>query len=1091
MSAQPLFSESFWKHNLHTFRLDETLNFEFKQSLISQWINGLKSGVLKKKETTLDADFMNTFFGQILGYEYQISKGVWNLEKKFSVPGGKEADGVLGYFSAHDQSLIEDREARELNSHYKDVRVVIELKPLGTDLDKKQYRVDKLTPVEQAFNYANKLGRHCKWIIVSNYNEIRLYNKIIGEERFEQFFITALNNEYDLKRFFYLLTFQRLFLLTQKSQVDIDLENRQEHLQNITKKFYDHYKRTRLELFEELRKENGEKSPLLLLEKTQKILDRILFICFCEGLSIIQAPLLEQVLDNARNSFGLHSGKIWDQLRGLFQSLDKGLPPYINKFNGGLFKKDTDLDNLVVKDWILEQVLNLRKYDYNNDLTVNILGHIFEQSISDYEKISSQFRSQLMLTGGQSVDLDVIYKKDGKRKSEGIYYTPEYITSYIVAEAIGTWLEDKKNELGFYKLPELTEEEKRSLVFTKQNKIASTGRTPKLTVEKVKKHTTFWLSYRDALRNIRVLDPACGSGAFLVKVFDYLKKEAYFINRALAELKPGQQPEIFDLDKQILTNNIFGVDINQASVEITQLSLWLKTADRTKELTTLDQNIQCGNSVISDPIFAKDLAFNWTERFQKIFQEGGFDIIIGNPPYVSANNMSLTDRNYFNKSSSFSLIQGKWDLYLLFVELSISILKGNGIFSMIVPYGFLNQPFASKARHEILEKHALLSIVDLHTHKVFQDATVPVCIPLIRKDSQTDFVKILHLIENSFTSQYSNNIEDYKNSNQNMFRTENLGRSNSLINKIKSAGSTIDEYFYVSTGAEIHGREEKTEGERQTKTRSKFDSLHKEFEEGFKLYIEGSAIPKSREGRYCYPKIDYYLNYQPSLMRAAKFPELFESDKLVVRASSGLVGIIATFDDRKIYTSHKCTIIIKRNSLPEQHSGYKEDSNLSLYYLLALLNSKLINFYYQTVYGGFIDVYPDYLKPLPIKVISEDEQNIFIDSVKALLDRKKNLEDLKNEFLELLNSDFQLEKQTTKLQNWIDLTWKELTEELKKVDRPLKGQDREDWFLRFKRFGEKIENLQKEINGLDNNIDELVYALYDIGGDRVIVENLN
>ncbi len=117
-----------------------------------------------------------------------------------------------------------------------------------------------------------------------------------------------------------------------------------------------------------------------------------------------------------------------------------------------------------------------------------------------------------------------------------------------------------------------------------------------------------------------MLDPACGSGAFLNQAFNFLYAEGQKVNDTLALLK-GWQHELFELDKHILTNNLYGVDINQESVEITKLSLWLKTANKYSELTALDNNIKCGNSLIDDPAVAGEKAFDWEKEFPVVFGE--------------------------------------------------------------------------------------------------------------------------------------------------------------------------------------------------------------------------------------------------------------------------------------------------------------------------------------------------------------------------------------------------------------------------------------------------------------------------------------
>ena len=134
------------------------------------------------------------------------------------------------------------------------------------------------------------------------------------------------------------------------------------------------------------------------------------------------------------------------------------------------------------------------------------------------------------------------------------------------------------------------------------------------------------------LSNIKVLDPACGSGAFLNEVFDYLYYEGQIVNNKLTTFNDGQI-QLFRWDTHIISNNIYGVDINRESVEITKLSLWLKTANPDEKLTYLDDNIKCGNSLIDDSDVAGDKAFNWKQEFPDIMAAGGFDVVVGNPPY--------------------------------------------------------------------------------------------------------------------------------------------------------------------------------------------------------------------------------------------------------------------------------------------------------------------------------------------------------------------------------------------------------------------------------------------------------------------------
>lgn len=144
-------------------------------------------------------------------------------------------------------------------------------------------------------------------------------------------------------------------------------------------------------------------------------------------------------------------------------------------------------------------------------------------------------------------------------------------------------------------------------------------------------HLLYWTEYESILKNIKICDPACGSGAFLNQCFDYLHEEMDFVLEMKRQFN-GEQFTLFDIDKEILQNNLFGVDINPESVEITKLSLWLKTAKQNQTLASLDDNIKCGNSIVADAAVVEN-AFDWQHEFPDIFAQGGFDIVVGNPPY--------------------------------------------------------------------------------------------------------------------------------------------------------------------------------------------------------------------------------------------------------------------------------------------------------------------------------------------------------------------------------------------------------------------------------------------------------------------------
>ncbi len=581
---------------------------EAQRSIAERWAESARSGaLLASKEKQLQGQFLTEVFSTLLGYAQIVGTGeVHHLEPETSsktVKGYRPPDARLGWYGPDI-----DR-----------TRGVVELKSPGADLDAKQGATyGRLTPVEQAFGYSAKVDG-CRWVIVSNYMELRLYRTDRGQGYYQRFEIADLADPERLRAFCFLLG--RKTLLGLEPGVESAVERLATHThkeeERITKAFYVFYRDLRIDLFDQLRADNPApdgtpKDAHLdrLLELAQKILDRCLFICFCEDTRLLPAEVLTQAL--SAKSEGFVQVSRWQQLRGLFAAVDKGHPPMqINAYNGGLFAHDPDLDGLSLSDGSLDGIAALARYDFETDLNVNILGHIFEQSISDLEALRAEIR-------GEAADA-----QRSRRKRDGIFYTPELITAFMVARTIGGWLSEREAEIEVH------------------HRTGKPGPMSNATRLKV------LVDYLEVLKHIKVLDPACGSGAFLVAAFDFLITEYERVNGAIAELTGSpQQMGLFGLDRQILQANLFGVDLNRESVEISKLSLWLKTARRDKPLNNLDGNIRCGNSLVEPPgpkataaqreAFAAlpddTRAFDWRTAFPTVFERGGFDVVIGNPP---------------------------------------------------------------------------------------------------------------------------------------------------------------------------------------------------------------------------------------------------------------------------------------------------------------------------------------------------------------------------------------------------------------------------------------------------------------------------
>lgn len=449
--------------------------------------------------------------------------------------------------------------------------------------------------------------------------------------------------------------------------------------------FYDDYKKARTNLFSDINKYNPELSSTLCLQKAQKLLDRFIFVCFAEDKFLIPENSFSKAVTFGKISYSENG--VWEQVKGLFSSINAGNHKQdINRFNGGLFAFDSVLDNLILPDSTFDNIELLSKYDFNSDLNENILGHIFERSVSNLEEIRSE------------IEQTKIAKKEGVRNKQGIFYTPKYITKYIVENTMGPYLHRIKIELGYNSLPKL--EGKDFLRASKKDQFTRNART----------HIKFWESYRDIISNIKILDPACGSGAFLNEAFDYIYKVGMEINDRIAEI--DQQVTFYDWNKAIIKNNIFGVDLNAESVEITKLSLWLKTANKNEPLTSLDDNIKCGNSVIDNNEIVGMDAFNWEAEFKDVFDQGGFDIIIGNPPYVSTKSIPENHRLYYWEKYS-TLLVNEMDLYEIFLyEFSMNKLKPNGMLGMITPNTYFTNASFVNLRNFLLGNVSVKNIVD-------------------------------------------------------------------------------------------------------------------------------------------------------------------------------------------------------------------------------------------------------------------------------------------------------------------------------------------------------------------------------------------
>lgn len=1089
MPHQTIFTEKYLKIKQANFSLDQIADLTRKKEMIAEWIEGLKTGrIAATKETAIQADFLNKFFGEVLGFVYQKDKEVWHLEKEQTTQvGGKYADGALGFFRLAGGKI------------HSDIRAVIELKDANTDLDRPQNRKDdRRTPVEQAFSYVPKSGGKCQWVIVSNFQEIRLYHAS-DLSRYEKFEIAQLLDESQLTRFFFLLKKDRLIFESQDSFLDRLYKENQEAEQAISKKFYEDYKKTRIELFTHIKENNPDYDEIFLLSKTQKIIDRFIFVYFCEDVGLIPPYTFRKILDAAKSTFTMSQTKIWNEVKGLFHSIDKGNPPMdINRFNGGLFAEDQDLDNLIIKDKPIKHLIQLAEYDFESELNVNILGHIFEQSISDIEEIKAEIR-------GETYDV-----KKGKRKKEGVYYTPKYITKYIIDNTIGKLCEEKRAEFG------IIDEE-----YTKGRR-----NRRKLTIKKLDENLQ---AYREWLLNITICDPACGSGAFLNQALEFLIEEHAYLDDLHAQIF-GSSIVFSAVSDHILENNLFGIDINEESAEIAKLSLWLRTAQRGRKLTSLNNNIKCGNSLIDEPQVSGDKAFKWHEEFPAVFAKGGFDVVLGNPPYLRVQGL----REHFEKESAYYeeryvSATGRFDIYVLFIERAYGMISSTGKIGFILPHKFMVSEFGKGIRKFLVNNKAVETIVHFGSEMVFEDVSTYTCILIMSKyNKQLAFKEIKpQYLFTSFEFDKMD-VETLTDDKWNL-QSDAIAK---VMAKLKKQKYTLKDLFewisqgVVSVGDDIFlmqgtingnkfvGYSEKTgteieleadlmkpllKGEdvkRYAQLEANYYVLYPHYEKA------GKTVPyEEDEFKRRFPlAYNYFLPYKEELtkkkiryktnpkywysLHRSREVSLFEQKEKIITPEISL-GTNMAYDTQQLYHNTKCYSLIKKTEID---ADYK--------YLLAILNSPVMWFFLNTtgyvLRGGFFTFKTKYLEPFPVPLIGKDLQQPFIEKVDEIIQRTATLERQQKQFTDLLQNKFDIEKLSKKLQHWYNLNFKEFLKEMEKVKVKLSISTEAEWMSYFNEQQHQVQELKFKINRINKEIDQMVYELYELTVDEIqVVEGSN
>jgi predicted type IV restriction endonuclease len=648
----------------------------------------------------------------------------------------------------------------------------------------------------------------------------------------------------------------------------------------------------------------------------QQTIDRIIFLRICEDRGIEPYGKL-MALQNGVN--------VYSRLRVMFHDAD-------DRYNSGLFhfkhekgravEPDELTLHLEIDDKVLKEIF---KHLYYPDcpyefsvLGADILGQVYEQFLGKVIRLTSGNRA-------------VVEDKPEVKKAGGVYYTPSYIVDYIVQHTVGKLLEGKA---------------------VKQ------------------------------AAGLSILDPACGSGSFLIGAYQYLldwylarylEDAEKFSKGKAARIRPGAQ-STWRLStaekKRILLEHIYGVDIDAQAVEVTNLSLLLKMLEGESDesvnsqmklfhervLPDLERNIQCGNSLIGPDFYDGQLdlddetaqrinVFDWQAAFPQVFKAGGFDAVIGNPPYVRPHNIPEETKKHLWKA--YRTFVAKSDLYSCFMERAMSLTKIGGLLSFIVPQTWTSLESFTNIRIYLLGMSLIRMLTQL-PKKVFKNATVETCVFLVERSNDVEAKTTNEILVEALDEKSSKFVRCFLQASIQKehlcnFQLFGANSNEELFAKIKQVSRPLGEYVSFAYGF-------------KTADDGKFihtEKLHKES----RAFIRSGALK-----RYWHEPPSEFVWYVPDLMiqnrKTARPGEAarFEAEKIIVSRMGK--GLAATFDPGGLYVKDAMMLLARPNS------------QTSLQFLLGIINSKLLGYFYQHLFIT-IDVLKNALLNLPIVTLEE------------------------------------------------------------------------------------------------------------------------
>ncbi len=649
--------------------------------------------------------------------------------------------------------------------------------------------------------------------------------------------------------------------------------------------------------------------------------------------------------------------------KSTYEELKKIFSEYNEKYNSKLFgasKSDMhECDKIEVSNSVIEEVIRGMYNPKGIDVEYNFAAIDADVLGNIYEQylayILTKTPKKTKLEGGRA-----------HRKEQGIYYTPTYIVDYIVRNTLGELLKNKKVDVD----------------------------------------------------KIRILDPACGSGSFLIKAFDVLD-EHYRKNGDYSQTTlDAKSTTTFKTKERILKNNIFGVDLDEKAVEIAQLNLLLKIAERGHRLPLLQENIKCGNSLIDDPVIAGDKAFKWEEKFKEIMKDDGFDVVIGNPPYLLMQPQNTPKQLLDYVKDKFKVAQYKIDTYHLFFERAISVLRNGCYFGFITPNTYLMNIYISNLRKYILDNCKILKIIII-PEEVFPDASVDTAITILQKEydekkrrnNKVEILKIKDFSHEAYktTTILQNNFFEAKNY---IFNIHVSGGGNNIIKNLTKNTILLGEISRISFGL-------------QTKDKKTYVNKRR-INKNWEPCIDGGDI-----SRYNLKFNSQYFLHDIKIKAGGCWDENTHNvpEKIVIRQ----IGVtpIATLDTNRFYCLNTIYNITSLND------------GFNYRYILALINSKLIKFFWKANFYDSKLLFPKikkaYLDQVPIRRIQLNKQQPLIKLVDKMLSLNNRLNEIGDK---KTDERARIEEEINKTDTEIDQKVYELygltQEEIKIVEESLK-----------------------------------------------------